>query len=465
MAGEGDGHQAKLIDRLSATTLRLRNLFYVNLLLAGAVIFLVLQDPAFVSEKVSPALATLQPVLKVEEAVKASDVLSFNYHQGLLKVLALAEATAQALQRTIEALPEEDQERVVEHLARRLPEAQFELLEAFVEYPRFEADRQILNTFFEVDLATLDYKHLAGLAAFLLYAEHLAAGLERGREVILKADDLLPGDLPTRQQLLAQDLRLIDLRRFNNTVVQDTVLQNHLLELPRGEEAFRAVLIIDTFCVANAMANCSVADIEKWQEERAGEAAGKLSAPGLEVNLARDIVVPASPLVLLVAYHIYALQFRRRQALRRRLLPELSATRLNLLDETWVLNSLVLNMTESDGAWRKLQSLLMAVFLFVGQAAPLAAVAVAGYYSSKQILIGVFIAEEFAATMTWLDNVLTGLGVENLPESPSPPDHFWEYLWIAVAALCALVLFGSLVQLLRDQVKEIHEAWTAFEEF
>ena len=464
MSDSDERQQSRLIDRLSATTLRLRNLFYLNLLLAGAVIFLVLQDPAFVSEKITPALATLQPILKLEKGVKASDVVSFNYQREVLRTYGLIEKVSAAFKQRFQALPQDESEQIVAALEDRLTEGQFELLEFLVDYEAFAAKREILGRLFSVDLESVDYQHLAGFAVFLIYADSLAEALQKGREAVLLTDDLLPGEFADRRALEEQDLRLIDLRYFVSEAVRDSVLQNQLDDLPPGDAAFHALVIIETFCQANAMGNCSVAEIRQWQEERAGDASSKLSAPGLEVNLARDIVVPAAPLVLLVAYHIYAMQFRRRQALRQRLLPLLSALRLNLLDEAWILNGLVLNIQEAEGAWRKVQSLLMTLFLFLGQAAPLIAVLVAGYYSTKQILIGAFIVEEFVTNIEFFTGALEAIGVESLPAAPVPPGFFWEYLWIAVAAFSALLMLGSLFYLLRDQVLEIRDAWTGIEQ-
>ena len=456
-----DAEQSRLIDRLSKTTLRLRNLFYFNLLLGAAVIFLVLQDPSFVLEKVPPAVATLDPVIKVEQAVKANDVISFNYQELFLKISRLAETAVQELNARSERMSEGEQAALE---ALQLPDGQEEIVDMLARYDRFGKDRQVIVKLFEADLASIGYRHLAGFAAFLIYADSLAEGLERVQKNVLKVDDAIPGDLTQRRELEALDLSLIDLRNFMEAVRYDSVLHNHLDDLPEGDELFRALVILDQFCRAGGGGTCSLADIRDRQASQAEDSTSKLAAPGLEVSLARDIVVPASPLVLLIAYHIYALQFRRRQALRQ-LLPGLSTFRLNLMDEAWALNSLVLNMTESEGAWRRVQSLLMAFFLFLVQAIPLAAVLIAGYYSTRQILLEAEIVQEFAGNIAWYTDMLSKAGVENLPELPAPPGLFWGYLWIAVAGLSALIMFGSLLQLLREQFLEIRDAWTSVERF
>lgn len=462
MSGD-DAEQSRLIDRLAKTTLRLRNLFYFNLLIGGAVMFLVLQDRSFVLEKVPPALATLDPVFKVEQSIKANDVIAFNYREQFRKIAQLAETAVEELTARSENLSESEQVAVD---ALRLPEGQEEIIDMLARYDGFGRDRLLVAKFFDTDLEALDQFHLAGLAAFLLYSESLTDGLERTRENVLKVDDALPGRLTGRRELEALDLSQVDLRRFmNKNAIYDSVLQNHLDDLPAGDEAFRAIVIIDQFCRAGGGETCSLVEIRERQASRAEDSSSKLTAPGLEVSLARDIVVPASPLVLLIAYHIYAMQFRRRQALRRRLLPGLSAVRLNLLDEAWVLNSLVLNMTEAEGAWRRVQSLLMAFFLFIVQATPLAAVLIAGYYSTRQILLEAEIVRDFAGNIAWYREMLSMAGVEKLPDLPVPPGLLWEYLWIAVAAVSASIMFGSLLQLLRDQVAEIRDAWTSIEEF
>ena len=79
------------------TTVRLRNLFYLNFVLAAAVILLVLQDPAFVSERIGPATATLQPVVRLVERMKQNEALAYNYQLELQRALSVAEASATTL--------------------------------------------------------------------------------------------------------------------------------------------------------------------------------------------------------------------------------------------------------------------------------------------------------------------------------------------------------------------------------
>ncbi|MGF1630681.1 MAG: hypothetical protein ACFCUT_14505 [Kiloniellaceae bacterium] len=462
MSGEDDRDQSKLIDRLTATSLRLRNLFYVNLLLAAAIIFLVFQDPAFVSEKIGPAASTLQSVVKVERQLKSNQTASYNYELELMGAVALIEATSRALREAFEALdalPEFESRPIYAELERQLTRQQRDLVDELVAFDGYDSVRRQLLEYFELDLEATDYERLATFGAFLVYSDYLTAAFEQGRKLVFIVDGVLPGELPNREKLLDRDFKRIALQHFSEAVVYDTVLLNHLRDLSAPDDFFRAVMTIETFCRANGLGNCSLAEIRSWQEERIEAASSKVSAPGIEVNVARDLIVPVSPLILLVAFHIYAMQFRRRQILRRRLLHSFTPVELNLLDEPWVLNSLVLNVAAAEWWWRKVQSGLMTIFLFTAQAAPLAAVAVAGYYTFKQVLLGAFIADEFASTLAALTEVLTSIGVEDLPDPPAPPGLFWEYLWIAVAAFCALVLVIGLCQMISDQVAEIVEAW------
>jgi hypothetical protein len=264
--------------------------------------------------------------------------------------------------------------------------------------------------------------------------------------------------------LAGRDFSRLALEHFLQAVLYDSAVEAELREMPGARDFFRAVMLVHTFCRANGLETCSLAGIRRWQDQRAAQASSRLSAPGLEVNVARDLIVPVSPLVFLVAFHIYSMQFRRRQVLRRRLHHHLTLLQMNLLDEPWVLNSLVLNIAASEGTWRRIQSALMIMFLVVAQAAPLLAVAVAGYYTFKQVLLGAFIAEEFTSSLAVLTEMLATLGVEDLPALPAPPGLFWEYLWIAVAAFTALVLSVGLLQMLIDQFAEIREAWRHHEE-
>jgi len=462
MADEHDPHQSKLIDRLAGATLRLRNLFYVNLLLAAAVIFLVFQDRTFVSERIAPAVSVLQPILKVDAHLKNNKPRFQAYQDELLRVFSLVQETSLALDRMeerVDALSEEERDKLEAATERELTEDQIDLVEDLSYFhEESEGAKRLLQGYFELDLTKTDYQHLAGFAAFL-YADYWTLLLEQGRSILLTADEILPGDILNREEAQALDLRQLGLRRYNDEISQDTVLDNLLLDLPETDDLFRAILIIETFCTANKLGTCSIEDINKWQEEQATQTSSKLSAPGIEVNLARELVVPASPLVLLVAFHLYLMQFRRRQVLRSKLIHQLEISKLNLLDESWILNGLVLNIAGVEDFWRRLQSGLMAAFLLLGQSMPLAAVAAAGYYTFKQVLLGAFIAEEFVWAMDDLKEAAASIGVENLPATPMPPGLFWEYLWIAIAAFCALVLAGSLYQLTREQMLEIVGAW------
>lgn len=467
MLPDDDRHDAKLIDRLTATTVRLRNLFYVNLILAAAVMLLVFQDPAFVSERIGPAAATLQPVVAVVERMKRNDALAYNYQLELQRAISLAEAAAAALRDAfarLDARPAEERAPVYDELARRLTAGQRDLLDRFMTFDGYDSLRRRVQGYFALDLAASDYRYLAEVGALLIDTDHVAATLERGRALILEIDAVVPLELPRGQDLAERDFSRLGLRHFLQAVLYDSAVEAALNDMPDSRDFFRAVMIAHTFCRANGLETCSLAGIRRWQDQRAAQASSRLSTPGLEVNVARELIVPASPVVFLVAFHIYAMQFRRRQVLRRRLQHRLSLVQMNLLDEPWVLNSVVLNIATSEGPWRRIQSALMTLFLVVAQAAPLMAVVVAGYYTFKQVLLGAFIADEFTTTLADLTAMLATLGVENLPRLPAPPGLFWEYLWIAVAAFTALVLAVGLVQMLIDQLAEIREAWRHHEE-
>jgi hypothetical protein len=459
---DDDRYDAKLIDRLTATTARLRNLFYLNFVLAAAVVLLVLQDPAFVSERIGPATATLQPVVRLVERMKQNEALAYNYQLELQRALSVAEASGTTLREAfarLDARPPAERVPVYAELERRLTDGQRDLLDAFVRFDDYDPLRRRVQGYFELDLATTDYQHLAEFGAFLIDADYVAATLDRGRALILEIDAVLPLDVPRSQDLAGRDFSRLDLGHFLQTVLYDSAVEAEMREMPVSRDFFRAVMIAHTFCQANGLENCSLAGIRRWQDQRAAQASSRLSTPGLEVNVARELIVPASPVVFLVAFHIYAMQFRRRQVLRHRLRDHLSLVQMNLLDEPWVLNSVVLNIAASEGVWRRIQSALMTVFLVLAQTAPLIAVAVAGYFTFKQVLLGAFIADEFTTTLAAVTETLATLGVENLPRLPAPPGLFWEYLWIAVAAFTALVLSIGLVQMLVDQFAEIRDAW------
>ncbi|MEO3431158.1 hypothetical protein AAFN88_20050 [Pelagibius sp. CAU 1746] len=462
MSESEDPHQSTLIDRLASTTLRLRNLFYVNLVLAVAVMFLVFQDRTFVSEKIGPAVETLQPVLEVDRYLKANRARFTSYHAELRQAAAqirdVSRAIAQAEAMSAKMAP--DLQQQMEDLAKQtLSDDEIDFLDDFGSlHENSEGALRLLEGYFELDLKTADYYHLTGFAVYLLFADAWTQALEKSRDIVIKADSIHPSELIT-PEARGRDLRRLSLERYNDRVLEDSVLTNLLDDLPKARDFLRAVMVIEAFCGANNLGNCSIEDISNWQAARAAEASSKLSAPGIEVQVTRELLVPASPLILLVAFHLYIVQFRRRQELRRELAPLLPAARLDLLDESWVLNGLLLNLTGLAGLWRRLQSTVLALFVFAAQAAPLAAILVAGYYTFNQLLLGAFIEEELAWTLSDLKEAAATIGVDALPEPPVAQSLLLEYLWIAVAAFCTIVVIGSLYQLLRDQAFEILAAW------
>ncbi len=462
MTEKRDEHQSTLIDRLAATTLRLRNLFYFNLLLAAAVIFLVFQDPTFVSEKIDPAVDTLEQTLKVDRHLKANREDFQDYHLSLLQAFDSLREMSRRIDEGevhVEKLTPEEQERIEAAAKRELTAEERDLFEdlAYVHHDA-ESVKRLFAGYFDLDLAAVDYPHLAGFAAFLLFEDSWTQALEKIRGVVVKVERIVPMELlgPAARDVNVYDLGL---EHYNNFTLKDTQLENLLDDLPKVGEFFQSIMIVETFCEANNLGTCSINDIRVWQEARDLATSGKLSAPVIEVQIARNIVVPASPLALLVAFHLYVLQFRRRQVLRGQLATGLSQTELNLLDEAWVLNGLLLNITTFKGIWRQIQSALMVVFLVFCQAAPLVAVLVAGYYTFNQLLLVAFIAEEMAWAFADLKEVAATIGVERLPDPPAPPGLALEYLWIAVAGTSAALLLGSLVQVLRSQAVEIYQTW------
>ena len=156
-------------------------------------------------------------------------------------------------------------------------------------------------------------------------------------------------------------------------------------------------MITDTFCKANELGHCSLKEIENWQVKQSSGSPGKLTAPGIEVTVTRRLIIVLSPLVLLIAQLLYMMQFRRREILRTELRERHCVRRLSLLDESWILDSLVLNVAKGKPIWRRVQSALMALFLFIGQSAPFLAVVAASYSFFRQIEFGHIFLEEFSA--------------------------------------------------------------------
>jgi len=462
MAAQEDDHQSTLIARLASTTLRLRNLFYVNLLLAAAVIFLIFQDRTFVSEKIGPAVAVMQPILEVDRFLKAEKPRFSDYHKSLLQAFAVVQDVSRGLDRNedrIDAMSPEERDAFRAQRRAVMTEEEIDFIDSLTYvHDHSQGLQQLVANYFDLKLAETDYLHLSGFAAFLLLEDTWTEVLFKGRGIVLKANLSNPITLDL-QPLQDLEPAYLGLENYNDDKLENTVLENLLDDLPSVGQFLQAVMVIGAFCDSNGLGTCSIKDIEDWRRLHDAQSSSRLSAPGIEVQLTRDIVVPAAPLILLVAFHLYLLQFRRRQVLRDGLSRSLSPAQLSLLDETWVLNGLLLNVTQGRGFWRHLQSAVMLAFLLLAQMAPLVAVLLAGYYTFNQVLLSAFIREEIAAAVMDMTQAVADIGVTVLPQTFEPEGVVLEYLWLVVAGFCALVLIGSLVELLRDQAKEVRQGW------
>ena len=475
MAEADDKNEETLIDRLASTTNRLRNLFYINLLLAGAIFYLVYQDPGFVSEKIDPAMRTLEPIFKVDSHIKANMKRFEGYEQHLTKALDKIEGVSLALRQIgdgIEAMPEADRNRFRTNVEKELTDDQIDLIEELADLDsEYDLFRKVLASYLKLDLKASDYTHIFGFTIFL-YADYWFPLFEAGHEILIKLHKHLPQELRVLElgdtselghfkRVTGLDgswgLGRLTLDRYNDAFLQDTILENLLDSLPDPDDIFESFVIIETFCTANGLGLCSIHDIEKWQAKQSASSPGKLSAPGIEVDVTRALIIPASPVILLIAQHLFMLQFRRREILRKELQTGHSPLTLNLLDESWILSGLVLNIAAVKSIWRRVQSALMMAFLCFGEAAPFLAVVAAGHYIFMQIVLGGVIAKEFATAMADLKENAKAMGVEQMPVVPEAPGLFWEYLWLAVTVVSGMILLGSLIQLFRDQYREVFQ--------
>ncbi len=451
-----DKLESKLIDRLASTTTSLRNLFYANLILASAILYLVYHDPGFVSERIGPALQTLEPIFKVYRYVKDNPTRFRDYRQNLDRTLELTDAAALALyqkETEIEKMEEAERDAQRIRLEERVNETERDALDSLVE------GHKSIATFlvFDQDLKSAEYLKVFGLAVFL-YADYWLPIVQKMRDLLIRVDDVLPGALPNRRELAGMNLSLLSLKGYND-VLKDATLGFLLDDLPPASKLYESTVVIETFCKANGLGVCSVQDIEKWQAKQGADAPpGKLGTSGIEVNVTRGLIVPASPIILLISQHVFIMLFRRREALRQQLSTGLSKLTLNLLDEPWIPDNITLNTSTLKSHWRRVQSLLMTAFLLVGEMAPLVAVVAVAYYTYEQVVLGAVTAKEFAAGMADFKEEVGKMGVVYFPSIPEVPGVFSEYVWFAVSVVCGLVLLVSLVQLIRDQVREVLSA-------
>lgn len=454
-------HEAKLVDRLASTTNRLRNLFYVNLLLAAAIFYLVYQDHGFVSEKVGPALKTLSPILKVDQHIKQRLEGFERYRQELSDFLTMHQQVSLGFQQAgeaIEDLTQPERDQIEAAFTANFNGDQGDYIEWLIDSNDAAELRAIMTSglanYFARDLSALDYPHVAGFAAYL-YPDYWLPLVEKARDLLKQTTSYLPVTVPQLEQLESFDPQTLDLERYNEDVLRDSALEVLLDSLPEANDLFEAFMIVETYCTANGLGYCSIADIEALQAKQGDGAPGKLAAAGIEVNVTRELVIPAAPFILLIAQHLFMMQFRRRQILREELSQGMTRFELDLLDESWILGSLVLNATNVKSLWRRFQSGLMLLFLIMGEIAPLLAVGMAAYHIFNQIVLGGVIAQEFADAMTELKQFRESLGIDAFIFIPDAPSLLWEYLWLGAAGLAALILSITLAQLFRDQYQEV----------
>jgi len=454
-----DEHESKLIDRLASTTTSLRNLFYANLILASAVLFLVCHDPGFVSEKIQPALQTFGPIFKVYDHMKENSANFKDYWQNLDHTLELTHAAALTLDqkgKEIENMEEAKSKALEAKIKKPFNEAQMDALDYLVRnhkdinnHLNFEGDLKGNR-----DLKVAVYDDVFDFAAFL-YPDYWLPVVEKMRDLLIQVDDLLPGALPNHQEVAGMNLLLLSLERYNSDKLNDSALTTLLGALPPPNKFYESAMVIQTFCTANGLGECSFQDIEKWQAKQDAEAPGKLGTAGIEVKVTRQLIVPASPIILLISQHLFIMLFRRREALRQTLSTGLSRISLNLLDDPWIPDNISLNTSSPRSQWRRAQSLLMTAFLFIGETAPLVAIGAVAYYTRKQVVLGAVTARDFAIGMADFKAGATKIGVSDFPSIPEVPGVFSEYVWFAVSVVCGLILLISLVQLIRDQSREV----------
>jgi hypothetical protein len=334
MADSRNKHESVLIDRLASTTTSLRNLFYINLVLAGAVLYLIQQDPGFVSERIDRAVQAMTPVFKIAAYIKDNPPRFQDYRQklnGVLKLIDEVSVSFKQIDQRIDAMPPAEAKAAREGFFKEFNETQRNFLEWVIDA------HQRIESFlvFDKDLKAADFLRVAGFAG-LFYPDYWLPLVESGRSLMIHVNDIFPGVLPNRQEVAASEFSMLSLQRYNGHVLKDEVLDELLSDLPTANKLYESLVVIDTFCRANGLGACSVQDVENWQEKQETKAPGELRAPGIEVKVTRDLIIPISPIVFLISSHLFIMLFYRRQMLRRQLSAELSEPVLDLVDESWV---------------------------------------------------------------------------------------------------------------------------------
>jgi hypothetical protein len=455
-AGLTDQHERALIDRLASTTTSLRNLFYINLVLAAAILYLVMNDPGFVSQRIGPALQTLEPIFKVYAYVKDNADEFKEYRQQLRGILNLARDTIDGEQRKYDNQTNAEKDTLKEAARHAFSKDEMDFLDSLLRErgsePFFTKAHQLLDSAIEKDHKTIDYQSVFFEAGFL-YPQFWVPFADKFRSLIVKVDALIPGTQPPGlKEFSTANLSLLNFGEYNDAQIHDPTLGSYLDALPEPIGLFEAGEIIDAFCRANVLGICSIQDIEKWRASQDAGSPGKLETSWVTVNVTRGVIVPAAPIILLIAQHAFIVLYRRRAALRQCLGANLSQSMLNFFDELWI--PYEGHSGSPDLFWRHAQSILILCFIIIGELMPLISTMGVSYYIYNQVLFTAVTAKDFAEAIADFKEFADTIGVTGLPLNPEVPRVLSEYVYFGVSLICGVFLLVSLLQLIRDQFRE-----------
>jgi hypothetical protein len=165
--------------------------------------------------------------------------------------------------------------------------------------------------------------------------------------------------------------------------------------------------------------------------ERLSQGVPAFSVPMLPATAERLDLFLALPLVLLVSFHLFVAQAKRRNVLRNRILHRVSENELQLVEESWLLGNLLISRADDrepgvSGTASRLIS-----------------------YNWQYVNFAFLVVAELLPTIAVFAIILYGGAAGG--ESGSA----WELCWRIAAWLVALINLTSVASLWRDQVREL----------
>lgn len=204
-------------------------------------------------------------------------------------------------------------------------------------------------------------------------------------------------------------------------------LESSVEEIPDPDAFASGLEELEYSCRRQELDPCTLRRLS----ERLSQRAPVFSVPLLSATAERLDLFLALPLVLLVSFHLFVAQAKRRNVLRKQILHRLTENELQLVEESWLLGNLLIRRTDEREPGVS------------GWASRLIS------YNWQYVNFTFLVVAELLPTIAVFAIILYG-GAEG-----GELDSTWELCWRIAAWLVALINLSSVALLWRDQVSEL----------